>query len=87
MLYTSTFHDFDFNSKSLLHVALVFATEIKDFHGILKFHCFLSNYFFILDMNNRMIVIAIILGIVITVAFFIGCPNKAIGCLGFDMSR
>jgi len=40
-----------------------------------------------LDMNNRMIVIAIILGIVITAAFFIGCPNKAIGCLGFDMSR
>jgi len=29
--------------------------------------------------------IAVFLGIVITVAFFIGCPNKAIGCLGFDM--
>jgi len=38
-----------------------------------------------LDMNNRMIVIVIILGIVITAAFFIGCPNKAIGCLAFDM--
>jgi len=29
--------------------------------------------------------IAVFLGIVITVAFFIGCPNKAIGCFGFDM--
>jgi len=29
--------------------------------------------------------IGIFLGIVITIAFFIGCPNKAIGCLGFDM--
>jgi len=29
--------------------------------------------------------IGIFLGIVITFAFFIGCPNKAIGCLGFDM--
>jgi len=38
-------------------------------------------------MNKRFIVIAVFLGIVITVAFFIGCPNKAIGCLGFDMSR
>jgi hypothetical protein len=36
-------------------------------------------------MNKRFIVIAVFLGIVITVAFFIGCPNKAIGCLGFDM--
>ena len=28
-------------------------------------------------MNKRFIVIAVFLGIVITVAFFIGCPNKA----------
>jgi len=38
-------------------------------------------------MNKRIIIIAIFLGIVIVGAFFIGCPNKAIGCLGFDMSR
>jgi len=36
-------------------------------------------------MNKRFIVIAVFLGIVITVAYFVGCPNKAIGCLGFDM--
>jgi len=29
--------------------------------------------------------IAAFLGIIITIAFFIGCPNKAIGCLAFDM--
>jgi hypothetical protein len=38
-------------------------------------------------MNKRIIVIAVFLGIVITAAFFIGCPNKAIGCLGFDTAR
>jgi len=36
-------------------------------------------------MNKRFIIIAAFLGIIITVAFFIGCPNKAIGCLGFDL--
>jgi len=41
--------------------------------------------FFILAMNKRFIMIGIFLGIVLTVAFFIGCPNKAIGCLAFDM--
>jgi len=40
-----------------------------------------------LDMNKRFIVIAVFLGIVIGVAFFIGCPNKAIGCLAFDIGR
>jgi len=38
-----------------------------------------------LDMNKRFIIIGILLGTVITIAFFVGCPNKAIGCLGFDM--
>jgi len=38
-----------------------------------------------LDMNKRFIMIGVILGIVISVAFFIGCPNKAIGCLAFDL--
>tara|TARA_B100001765_G_C19241218_1_gene222572 strand:- start:312 stop:425 length:114 start_codon:yes stop_codon:yes gene_type:complete len=36
-------------------------------------------------MNRRFIVIAAFLGIIITIAFFIGCPNQAIGCLAFDM--
>jgi len=40
-----------------------------------------------LDMNKRFLVIAVFLGIVIGVAFFIGCPNKAIGCLAFDIGR
>ena len=52
-----------------------------------KFHCFLSNHFFILHMNKRFIVIGIFLGIAVSVAFFIGCPNKAIGCLSFDIGR
>tara|TARA_B100000678_G_scaffold83624_1_gene69480 strand:- start:127 stop:243 length:117 start_codon:yes stop_codon:yes gene_type:complete len=38
-------------------------------------------------MNKRFIVIAIFLGIAVSVAFFIGCPNKAIGCLSFDIGR
>jgi|TARA_B100001750_G_scaffold25883_1_gene17217 hypothetical protein len=38
-------------------------------------------------MNKRFIVIGIFLGAVITVAFFIGCPNLEIGCRGFDMGR
>jgi len=38
-------------------------------------------------MNKRLIVVGISLAIVITIAFFIGCPNKAIGCLAFDISR
>jgi len=36
-------------------------------------------------MNKRFIMIGIFLGIVLALAFFIGCPNEAIGCLGFDM--
>jgi len=40
-----------------------------------------------LNVNKRFIMIGIVLGIVITAAFFIGCPNKAIGCLGFDLAR
>jgi len=31
--------------------------------------------------------VAAFLGIAITIAFFIGCPNKAIGWLAFDISR
>jgi|TARA_B110001454_G_C12383747_1_gene293795 hypothetical protein len=38
-------------------------------------------------MNKRFIVIGIALGIAVSVAFFIGCPNKAIGCLSFDIGR
>jgi hypothetical protein len=38
-------------------------------------------------MNKRLIVVGICLAGAITIAFFIGCPNKAIGCLAFDISR
>jgi len=37
-------------------------------------------------VNKRLIVVGAFLGIAITIAFFIGCPNKAIGCLAFDIS-
>jgi len=40
-----------------------------------------------LDMNKRFLVIGVFLGIDIGIAFFIGCPNKAIGCLVFDIGR
>jgi|TARA_Y100001949_G_scaffold85666_1_gene72442 hypothetical protein len=43
--------------------------------------------FFILDMNKRLIVVGIFLGITITIAFFIGCPNLEIGCKAFDIGR
>ena len=43
--------------------------------------------FFIFGMNKRFIVIGVFLGIVISIAFFIGCPNKTIGCLAFDIGR
>ena len=38
-------------------------------------------------MNKRLIVVGVALGIIISVAFFIGCPNKALGCLAFDIGR
>tara|TARA_B100001765_G_scaffold161298_1_gene105269 strand:+ start:188 stop:304 length:117 start_codon:yes stop_codon:yes gene_type:complete len=38
-------------------------------------------------MNKRLIVVGIALGIIISIAFFIGCPNKALGCLAFDIGR
>jgi len=38
-------------------------------------------------MNKRLLAVGIGLAIAITIAFFIGCPNKAIGCLAFDISR
>tara|TARA_B100001167_G_scaffold104462_1_gene63890 strand:- start:813 stop:929 length:117 start_codon:yes stop_codon:yes gene_type:complete len=38
-------------------------------------------------MNKRLLVVGISLAIAISIAFFIGCPNKAIGCLAFDISR
>jgi len=38
-------------------------------------------------MNKRLIVVGVALGIIITIAFFIGCPNKALGCLAFDIGR
>tara|TARA_B100001179_G_scaffold198879_1_gene158592 strand:+ start:1700 stop:1816 length:117 start_codon:yes stop_codon:yes gene_type:complete len=38
-------------------------------------------------MNKRFIVIGVVLGIMITIAFFVGCPNQAIGCLAFDIGR
>ena len=59
----------------------------RKYFMISKLHCFLSNHFFILYMNKRFIVIGVFLGIVISIAFFIGCPNKAIGCLAFDIGR
>ena len=55
-------------------------------------NCMLGVLLFILGilswiMNKRIIVVGIALGIIITIAFFIGCPNQAIGCLSFDMGR
>jgi len=38
-------------------------------------------------MNKRFIVIGVFLGIVFGVAFFVGCPITAIGCLAFDIGR
>ena len=38
-------------------------------------------------MNKRLIVVGVALGVIITIAFFIGCPNKALGCLAFDIGR
>jgi len=38
-------------------------------------------------VNKRLLIVGISLGIAITIALFIGCPNKAIGCLAFDISR
>jgi len=38
-------------------------------------------------VKKRLIVVGVSLGIAIAIAFFIGCPNKAIGCLAFDISR
>jgi len=38
-------------------------------------------------MNKRFLVIGVFLGIVIGVAFFVGCPNTAIGCLAFVIGR
>ena len=43
--------------------------------------------FFIFSMNKRLIAVGIFLGIAIGIAFFVGCPNKAIGCLAFDIGR
>ena len=43
--------------------------------------------FFIFNMNKRLIAVGIFLGIAIVIAFFVGCPNKAIGCLAFDIGR
>ena len=43
--------------------------------------------FFIFNMNKRLIAVGIFLGIAIGIAFFVGCPNKAIGCLAFDIGR
>ena len=51
------------------------------------YHCFLSYYFLFLYMNKRLIAVGIFLGIAIGIAFFVGCPNKAIGCLAFDIGR
>ena len=51
------------------------------------YNCFLSGYFFIFSMNKRLIAVGIFLGIAIGIAFFVGCPNKAIGCLAFDIGR
>ena len=38
-------------------------------------------------MNKRLIVVGVALGIIISIAFFFGCPNKALGCLAFDIGR
>ena len=43
--------------------------------------------FFIFNMNKRILAVGIFLGIAIGIAFFVGCPNKAIGCLAFDIGR
>ena len=42
---------------------------------------------FYFSMNKRLIAVGILLGIAIGIAFFVGCPNKAIGCLAFDIGR
>jgi hypothetical protein len=42
---------------------------------------------FYFSMNKRLIAVGIFLGIAIGIAFFVGCPNKAIGCLAFDIGR
>ena len=57
-----------------------------------NFNCIIGVLLFILGilswiMNKRIIVVGIALGIIISVAFFIGCPNKALGCLAFDIGR
>ena len=42
---------------------------------------------FYFSMNKRHIAVGIFLGIAIGIAFFVGCPNKAIGWLAFDIGR
>ena len=38
-------------------------------------------------MNKRFIVVGVAMVIIISVAFFVGCPNTEIGCLQFDLGR
>ena len=38
-------------------------------------------------MNKRFIVVGATMVIIITIAFFVGCPNSQIGCLQFDLGR
>ena len=58
--------------------------------GNFDFYYDISPYYmaiFYFSMNKRLIAVGIFLGIAIGIAFFVGCPNKAIGCLAFDIGR
>ena len=56
-------------------------------HVIVNIQLLFNWLFFIFSMNKRLIAVGIFLGIAIGIAFFVGCPNKAIGCLAFDIGR
>ena len=56
-------------------------------HLIVNIQLLFNWLFFIFSMNKRLIAVGIFLGIAIGIAFFVGCPNKAIGCLAFDIGR
>ena len=56
-------------------------------HVVVNIQLLFNWLFFIFSMNKRLIAVGIFLGIAIGIAFFVGCPNKAIGCLAFDIGR
>lgn len=53
---------------------------LKDYS---KSICFLSSCFYPYSVNKRFIIIGIILGVIVTAAFFVGSPMF----LGFDGSK